>query len=187
MDIQVLTHLFHDLESDRIERKASLTSTAKEKICQAVCAFANDLPNHQQPGVLFIGQHDNGSCADIDITDNILKNLSQIREQVLPFPTMSVEKHVIDGCEVVVIIVEPSNSPPVHFKGRIWIRVGPRRAIASREEENRLSEKRRFKDAPYDIYPISVNNPPLEVGGLQEQSYRLQVDQTQHFLSATLP
>ncbi|OQY45208.1 MAG: hypothetical protein B6242_11030 [Anaerolineaceae bacterium 4572_78] len=38
-----------------------------------------------------------------------------------------------------------------------------------------------------DLDILQVNNPTLEVGGLQEQSYRLQVDQTQHFLSATLP
>jgi predicted HTH transcriptional regulator len=34
-----------DIESDRVERKQSLSD--KDKIRQAMCAFANDLPNHQ--------------------------------------------------------------------------------------------------------------------------------------------
>nr|WP_320038677.1 hypothetical protein [uncultured Bacteroides sp.] len=34
--------LLNDLESDRIARTVSTTNT--DKFCQAVCAFANDLP-----------------------------------------------------------------------------------------------------------------------------------------------
>jgi ATP-dependent DNA helicase RecG len=37
----------------------------------------------------------------------------------------------------------------------VWIRVGPRRAIATREEERRLSEKRRSLDLPYDHQPVA--------------------------------
>lgn len=44
MDDLELAELLADLESDRVERKAS-TSDGK-KIRQAICAFANDLPNH---------------------------------------------------------------------------------------------------------------------------------------------
>ena len=53
MDNQALEALLTALEADRVERKESITD--KEKICEAICAFANDLPNHQQAGVLFIG------------------------------------------------------------------------------------------------------------------------------------
>lgn len=46
----MLTHeellvLIRDLESDRVERTTSTKDT--EKFCEAICAFANDLPNHQ--------------------------------------------------------------------------------------------------------------------------------------------
>lgn len=58
-----------------------------------------------------------------------------------------------------VIIVEPSDAPPVRFRGRTWIRVGPRRAIATQEEERRLTEKRRARDLPFDIRPISSAIP----------------------------
>jgi predicted HTH transcriptional regulator len=48
-DIQ-LAALLGDLESDRVERKEAWSGSAPEKAREAVCAFANDLPNHQQPG-----------------------------------------------------------------------------------------------------------------------------------------
>ncbi|MCX7046244.1 MAG: putative DNA binding domain-containing protein [Candidatus Sumerlaeota bacterium] len=150
---QELRQLIHDLESDRVERKSSFSDS--NKIREAICAFANDMPNHQKPGIVFIGVHDDGSCAGLPITDELLLNLSHIRSDgnILPFPVMSVEKRCIDGCEMAVVIVQPSLFPPVRFNGRVWIRVGPRRATATMEEELRLSEKRRGKDLPFDIRP----------------------------------
>ena len=41
MDDRELESLFRDLESDRVERKSSASD--RNKIRQAVCAFANDL------------------------------------------------------------------------------------------------------------------------------------------------
>jgi ATP-dependent DNA helicase RecG len=38
----------------------------------------------------------------------------------------------------------------VRFNGQVWIRVGPRRAIATADEERRLSERRRAGDLPFD-------------------------------------
>lgn len=46
MDDQELTALLADLESDRVERKASISDV--KKIQEAICAFSNDLPNHKQ-------------------------------------------------------------------------------------------------------------------------------------------
>jgi len=61
---------------------------------------------------------------------------------------MSVRRVTLDGCQVAVIEVEPSDNPPAKFGGRVWIRVGPRRAIATAEEERRLVEKRRWEALP---------------------------------------
>lgn len=47
-----------------------------------------------------------------------------------------------------VVIVEPSHMPPVRFKCQTWIRVGPRRAIATPEEERRLIERQRGAALP---------------------------------------
>jgi ATP-dependent DNA helicase RecG len=56
MTVQELTELLRDLESDRVERKSSLSKP--DEIRQAICAFANDLPDHRLPGVLFAGVQD---------------------------------------------------------------------------------------------------------------------------------
>jgi ATP-dependent DNA helicase RecG len=58
-------------------------------------------------------------------------------------------------CAMAVIIVQPSDAPPVRFKGQVWIRVGPRRGIATAEEERRLTQKRRSQDLPYDLHPLA--------------------------------
>jgi ATP-dependent DNA helicase RecG len=154
MDDQELISLLKDIESDRVERKASIAE--RDKIRQAICAFANDLPNHQQPGVIFIGANDDGTCSNLTITDQLLLTLADMRSDgnIMPFPMMMVQKRIVKECELVVVIVEPSDAPPVRHKGRTYIRVGPRRAIATPEEERRLSEKRRFKDLPFDIQPV---------------------------------
>ena len=51
--------LLDDIENDRVERTISTTNT--DKFGQAICAFANDLLNHQQPGYLFLGVKDDGT------------------------------------------------------------------------------------------------------------------------------
>lgn len=153
-DVQ-LEQLLRDPESDRVERKASISE--KDRICEAICAFANDLPDHRQPGIVFVGANDDGSCSQLSITDHLLLTLASMRSdgKITPFPTMSVGKRILAGCEMAVIEVQPSDAPPVRFRGRIWIRVGPRRAIATNEEERRLTEKRRFKEVPFDIRPMT--------------------------------
>lgn len=135
MNDRELEELFDDLESDRTERKAS--DSDRNKIRQAVCAFANDLPNCRSSGVIFVGVNDDGSCADFPVTDDLLLRLSDMRSDgnILPFPVLTVSKKVIKGCEVAVVIVEPADAPPVRFNSRTWVRVGPRRASATAEEE----------------------------------------------------
>jgi len=150
-----LENLLADLESDRTERKESLTDG--DKIRQAICAFANDLPDHRKPGVLFVGADNQGNPVGLAITDQSLIVLSSMRSDgnILPLPAMTVQKRTLKGCDVAVVVVHPSDSPPVRFRGTVWVRVGPRRAIASPDEERRLNEKRRFRDIPFDIRPLT--------------------------------
>lgn len=155
MDDRDLERLLRDLESDRVERKASIAD--RDRIRQAICAFANDLPDYRKPGVLFVGVNDDGTCAHVSITDQLLLTLADTRSDgnIMPFPTMTVQKRTLLGCEMAVITVQPSDAPPVRFKGQVWIRVGPRRGIATLEEERRLTEKRRSKDLPHDLHPLA--------------------------------
>lgn len=155
MDDELLT-LADDLESDRAERKERLAGDAPDKIREAICAFANDLPGHGQPGVIFVGLRDDGSPIGLDVSDDLLLKLGAMRSDgnILPIPTMAVEKRHMRGHDVAVIVVAPADAPPVKFKGRTWIRVGPRRAIASRQDERILNERRRFHDLSFDLQPF---------------------------------
>ncbi len=155
MDDHELESLFADIESDRVGCKATFTD--RDRVCQAICAFANDLPNHQQPGVIFIGVHNNGKCAKLDINDLFLLKPAGIRDdgKILPLPAMIVQKRVLNQCEVAVIIVQPADAPPVSYEGRTWVRVDPRRAIAMLQEERQLAEKRRAKDLPFDLQAVA--------------------------------
>lgn len=150
-----LEQLLANHESDRVERKASISDPGK--IRQAICAFANDLPDHRQPGVVFIGVDDAGKCTDLSITDRLLLTLADMKADgnITPFPSLAVSKRTLSGCELAVVVVRPSDAPPVRYKGRVWIRVGPRRELATPEEERRLAEKRRAKDLPFDVHRAS--------------------------------
>lgn len=152
-----LLRLLVDLETDQVERKESLRSgDAKDRICQAICAFANDLPDHRSAGVIFVGATDDGRAAGLTIDDQLLLQLADLRGQgrILPPPVMSVRKLDIGSESVAVIEVGPSPSPPVRFNGQVWIRVGPRRAIATADDERRLTERRRAVDLPFDARPV---------------------------------
>ena len=148
-----LERLCKDLESDRVERKRSASDGGK--IRRSVCAFANDLPNHGQPGVLFIGVEEDGSYSGLSVSDRLLKNLAAVRDDgnTIPLPSITVEKRLLDGCEVAVMVVEPSRSPPVRYNGRVWVRVGPTTRQATVEEEQRLAERRTASDLPFDTRP----------------------------------
>jgi ATP-dependent DNA helicase RecG len=137
-------------ESDRVERKQSLSD--HDRAQEAICAFANDLPNHNAPGVLYIGVRDDGTCAGLAIEDQLLLQLAKFRDNglILPIPSMVVQKRTLNGCEVAVVIVQPARSLPVRFRGRAWIRVGPRRAVATPEEERQLLEKQQAFNLPFD-------------------------------------
>lgn len=151
-----LVALLNDTESDRAERKATFKGDVPKKARQAVCAFANDLPGHNKPGVLFIGATDAGEPSHFDITDQLLLSLADMKTDgnILPLPVLTVEKRHIKGVPMAVVTVMPSDMPPIKYDGRIWIRTGPRRAIANEQEERILNERRRYKNLPFDIYPV---------------------------------
>jgi ATP-dependent DNA helicase RecG len=151
-----LDRMLSDIESDLVERKESFRGDAPRTVREAVCAFANDLPDHRRPGVVFIGAKDDGSPAGLDVTDALLRDLSDVKTDgnILPPPTLTVEKRTLRGNGMAVIVVASSDSPPVRHKGRIYIRVGPRRAVASAQDERVVNEKRRHRDIPFDVQPI---------------------------------
>ncbi len=153
LDERELDRLRVDLESDRVERKESAADTSKLR--RNICALANDLPGHGLPGVVFIGVEDNGNCAGVAISDRLLTRLAGMKDDgtILPIPSLVVQAHTLSGCDVATIVVEPSRSPPVRYRGRVWVRVGPTVRLATPEEEQRLNERRRAGERPFDHRP----------------------------------
>ncbi len=153
-DEELRRHL-HDLENDNVERTVSHTD--KEKFGQTICAFANDMPGRRQTGVLFVGARDNGDCANIEVDERLLQTLAGFRSDgtITPFPVMNVRKHALDGCNMAIVEVTPSDNPPLKYQGRVCIRIGPRRGFATAEEERRLTEKRRWGHLPCDQQAVT--------------------------------
>lgn len=154
MDEEELERLAGDLESDRVERKPSLAQS--KEIRQAICAFANDLPKHGRPGVLLIGLNDDASFAGLAVDDPLLRKLADIRGEgtLMPMPVLTVQRRPLRDHEVAVVLVEPAAAPPVRYNGRVFVRVGPSRRVASPEEERVLTERRRSRDLPFDLRPV---------------------------------
>jgi ATP-dependent DNA helicase RecG len=59
------------------------------------------------------------------------------------------------GRDVAVITVTPSDTPPVRYNGRTYIRIGSRKGLASAQDERILNEKRRFLDVSFDIHGVA--------------------------------
>lgn len=148
-----LLDLLKDLEADNVERTTSVNNT--DKFAQAICAFANDLPNHRLPGYLLIGAHDDGTLSGLEVSDGLLKNLGAIRSDgnVLPQPVLTIQKYLLSDGDVAVVEVLPSDLPPVRYKGRVYVRIGPRKGVANEQEERILSERRVALARTFDARP----------------------------------
>ena len=148
-----LRALIADRESDRVELTISTKNT--DKFGEAICAFANDFPNHRQPGHLIVGVGDDGTVGGLTVNDPLLRRLGELRSNVNiePLPVMTVQKYALPEGEVAVIEVLPSDLPPVRYKGRVWIRVGPSRRGANQQEERILIEKRTAWQRTFDVRP----------------------------------
>lgn len=155
LSTEELRALLADIESDRVERTVSTTDT--DKFCEAVCAFANDLPNHRKPGYLIIGANKDGSPSGLKVTDQLLQNLGAFRSDgnILPSSSMSICKYSLPQGEVAVVEVRPSELPPVRYRGQVWIRTGPRRGIANASDERLLTERRTARSLTFDTTPCT--------------------------------
>lgn len=151
-----LEGLLADLGSELVARRRSLRGKGLHAVREAVCAFANDLPDHRKPGVVFVGADAAGRPTGLPITDELLGQLTEVGTDgdIVPTPRMSVENRVLSGKPVAVVSVSPSDIPPVRYRGRVCIRIGPRRAYASGSDERILTEKRKHRDRHFDSLPV---------------------------------
>ena len=148
-----IQELLHSTETYRVERTTSTGDM--DKFQEAICAFANDLPNSRKNGYLILGANDNGTLSGLKVTDDLLKKIAAIRSNgnILPIPVMSVDRFQFPEGDLLVAEVSPSDLPPVRYRGRTFIRIGPRRDIATEAEERILAERRMSFMATFDTMP----------------------------------
>ena len=116
--------LLHSTETYRVERTTSTDERSKSrgqarldyalqggrrrepagKFQEAICAFANDLPNSRKNGYLILGAYDNGTLSGLKVTDDLLKKIAAIRSNgnILPIPVMSVDRFQFPEGDIVV-------------------------------------------------------------------------------------
>ena len=148
-----LQKILSDTESYHIEK--TVATDNMDKFSQAICAFSNDVADSKKKGYLLIGVRDNGELAGLQVDDKLLLQISNIRTDgnILPQPVMTVEKFSFPQGDVLVVEVTPSQVPPVRYRGRIWVRVGPRKSIATEAEEKLLTERRLSNIRTFDAMP----------------------------------
>ena len=150
---QEILQLLNDTECHRVER--TISKNDMDKFCQTICAFSNDLSGNGQKGYLMIGAHDNGKLSGLKVDDGLLLKIASIRTDgnILPQPLITVEKFTFETGDLLVAEVQPSEFPPVRYRGRVWVRVGPRKSIASEAEEKILTERRLSNIRTFDAKP----------------------------------
>lgn len=148
-----LLELLKSTESYRVEKTTSTNNM--DKFCEAICAFANDMPNSRKNGYLLIGVNDDNTLSDLKISDELLIKISNIRSDgnILPLPQMSVDVIHFENGDVLIVEVCPSMFPPIRYRGRTCVRIGPRKGFATIEEERILTERCAIQFCTFDTRP----------------------------------
>lgn len=155
MNADELQKLIASGETFRIECTRSTTDT--DKFREAICSFSNDLPGSGLPGYLIIGIDEKDPSFRLAITDELQQQFASYRRdgQILPQPNLNVQvlPHPEGDGQVLIVEVFPHDIPPVRYKGRTCIRIGPRKDFASTTEERQLIERRASNFRSYDATP----------------------------------
>ena len=79
-----LIDLLGSTETYRVEKTTSTGNM--DKFCEAICAFANDLPDSRKKGYLILGAYDDGKLSGLKVDDALLKKIAAIRSDgnILP-------------------------------------------------------------------------------------------------------
>jgi ATP-dependent DNA helicase RecG len=148
-----LTKMLASLEAERIEK--TISKTDADKFGEAICSFCNDMAAHGLPGYLLVGVNDDGSLNGTIVDEKLMQTLLSYRTdgRIVPPPAMTVTKFTYPEGDVAVVEVQPSSVPPVRYKGKVCIRIGPRKGTANEAEERILSEKRSTFARSFDTEP----------------------------------
>ena len=137
-----LRALIGAFEDEHVERTRAFDKV--DKMGEAICAFANDISGSGKTGHLLLGVDDDGKVSGRRIDDEKWASLGGLKTDgnILPPPSMSMEKFSLPEGDVVVIHVFPSAYPPIRYKGDVWVRNGPRKCKATDEDVHVLKERR---------------------------------------------
>lgn len=127
----------------------------RDALRRAIGALSNDLGSNGI-GHLVIGVDKHAKAAGIDVSDEVLLQVANIRNEgkVLPLPVMTVDRATFDQVPCIVVRVEPSPHPPVAVDGVVWVRPGPTTRRATPDEERVLAERRPAGDRSFDERPV---------------------------------
>lgn len=155
MTSEILKSLIECGEMDRVEMTRSTTDI--DKFREVICSFSNDMRGSGEAGYLLIGVDEKDPTFRLPVTDKLLQQFAAYRSdgQIMPLPVLNVSKvpHPDGGGDVLVVEVRPQDMPPVRYKGRVHIRVGPRKDSASETEERVLMERRTANFPTFDATP----------------------------------
>lgn len=156
MNATELQALISSGETFRIECTRSTSNV--DKFREAICSFSNDLPNSGLPGYLIIGYDEDNPKYRLPMTDQLQQDFAAYRSdgQIMPQPNLNVQVHPHpEGGEGEVLVVEvfPHDLPPVRYRGRTCVRIGPRKDYASITEERQLIERRTANFRSFDATP----------------------------------
>jgi len=155
MTPEELQTLIASTETDRVEKTRSTQGV--DKFREAICSFSNDMAGKGLPGYLLVGLDEKDPAFRLQATDDLLQQFASCRSdgQVMPLPVMNVaaHPHPAGGGDVIAVEVHPHDLPPVRYRGRVCIRVGPRKDFATEAEERVLIERRSSRFPTFDATP----------------------------------
>lgn len=170
MTLDQLKALIQSGEADRLEMTRSTTDT--DKFREAICSFSNDMAGRGQAGYLLVGVDQRDAAFRLAVTDELLQQFASYRSDgaILPLPVMNVAQmpHPEGGGDIIVVEVHPHDMPPVRYRGRVHIRIGPRKDTASEAEERVLIERRTANFPTFDATPC----PEGELSRMDLETFR---------------
>jgi Putative DNA-binding domain len=132
MTTEQVQKLLQAEESDRLERKASLSDT--DAIRDTFIQFANDLAG-RGGGHLIVGQAPDKSITRLIVGDDeAQQRLADIaRNRCRPAIPITVECHLISTARIAIVDIRASAARP-HFTGNCYVRVGSTKRAATDAE-----------------------------------------------------
>ncbi len=141
-DAEILRRL-RDGEDSFVERKSF--GDWKKDVVKTCVAFANSCSVEGTAGLLFIGVKDDGTIeASHPNLDSLQKTLEgELKEAYPPIPHNT--RVVFASSERVLVVIVPGSAYGPHFAGPAYIRNGPITEAASREQFERVIDRRELK------------------------------------------